>query len=80
MNINKWLHMYISMIVYPITVNKNSGWALSNNMRILFTKDATLTAESKTRLIRHYKKIGVLKDDEDKKGSRKVLENRKKET
>ena len=61
MNINEWLHKYVSMILRPIVLNKGfSGFVLSNNMTILF-KDTKMSQKSLVTLKRHYDRIGLFR-------------------
>jgi|7_EtaG_2_1085326.scaffolds.fasta_scaffold161777_2 hypothetical protein len=58
-NMSDFIEMYCGMILYPIQINKQAGFKLSNSMTILF-KDSFITKVASNKLIRHYKKIGII--------------------
>ena len=51
--INRW----VSMIDYPIVINKKQGFVLKNGTRILL-KESGLSHEAQSTLSRHYAKKG----------------------
>lgn len=63
MNINEFIDIYVSMIIEPIIGgHKHTGFLLDNNTRILFKDSRVYPAQAK-KLLRHYKKNGIINNE-----------------
>jgi hypothetical protein len=49
---------FSTMIEHPVSINKKTGYKLSNGITILFN-DNELSQKSRNKLSRHYKKKGI---------------------
>tara|TARA_Y100000310_G_scaffold61538_1_gene56828 strand:- start:976 stop:1176 length:201 start_codon:yes stop_codon:yes gene_type:complete len=53
------INSFVTMIEYPVTINKKVGYKLSNGATIIFKNGHGLSNQSRIRLAKHYEKRGI---------------------
>ena len=64
-SVDEFVSTWCPMIEEPIAINYKQGFLLSNGMRILFY-NPSISRESQSKLVRHYRKINKYVNSEEK--------------